>query len=86
MIVITNSVLLVYLFRENKSYGGKKPFAFILWCSTIVSGTIFSLSGARYKQPPNNAAMDNAHTRWTETNQVEGTEVFAITVEGGPRK
>ncbi len=40
MIVIMNSVLLVYLFQENKSYGSKKPFVFILWCSTIVSGTV----------------------------------------------
>ncbi len=30
MIVIMNSVLPVYLFQENKSYGSKKPFAFIL--------------------------------------------------------
>jgi hypothetical protein len=30
MIVIMSSVLLVYLFQENKSYGSKKPFAFIL--------------------------------------------------------
>ncbi len=29
MIVIVSSVLLVYLFQENKSYGSKKPFAFI---------------------------------------------------------
>jgi hypothetical protein len=28
--VIMNSVLYVYLFQENKSYGSKKPFAFIL--------------------------------------------------------
>ncbi len=30
MIVIVNNVLLDYLFQENKSYGSKKPFAFIL--------------------------------------------------------
>jgi hypothetical protein len=34
MIVAMSSVLLVYLFQENKSYGSKKPFAFILWCTT----------------------------------------------------
>ncbi len=28
-----SNVLLVYLFQENKSYGSKKPFAFILWCT-----------------------------------------------------
>ncbi len=28
-----NSVLLYYLFQENKSFGSKKPFAFILWCT-----------------------------------------------------
>jgi hypothetical protein len=28
--VTVNSVLLVYLFQENKSYGSRKPFAFIL--------------------------------------------------------
>jgi hypothetical protein len=33
MIVIVNSVLFDYLFQENKSYGSKKPFAFILWCT-----------------------------------------------------
>jgi hypothetical protein len=22
-----------YLFQENKSFGSKKPFAFILWCT-----------------------------------------------------
>jgi hypothetical protein len=33
MIVVMSSVLLVYLFQENKSYGNKKPFAFILWCT-----------------------------------------------------
>jgi hypothetical protein len=27
-----NRVLLYYLFQENKSFGSKKPFAFILWC------------------------------------------------------
>ncbi len=32
MIIIMSSVLLVCLFQENKSYGSKKPFAFILWC------------------------------------------------------
>jgi hypothetical protein len=30
IIVLANNVLLDYLFQENKSYGGKKPFAFIL--------------------------------------------------------
>jgi hypothetical protein len=30
MIVIVNSVLFDYLFQENKSYGSKKPVAFIL--------------------------------------------------------
>jgi hypothetical protein len=24
---------LYYLFQENKSFGSKKPFAFILWCT-----------------------------------------------------
>ncbi len=33
IIVIVNNVLLDYLFQENKSYGSKKPFAFILWCT-----------------------------------------------------
>jgi hypothetical protein len=33
MIVIMNSVLSLYLFQENKSYGSKKPFAFIPWCT-----------------------------------------------------
>ncbi len=28
-----NRVLLYYLFQENKSFGSKKPFAFILWCT-----------------------------------------------------
>jgi hypothetical protein len=28
-----NHVLLYYLFQENKSFGSKKPFAFILWCT-----------------------------------------------------
>ncbi len=28
-----NSILPDYLFQENKSYGSKKPFAFILWCT-----------------------------------------------------
>jgi hypothetical protein len=28
-----NCVLLYYLFQENKSFGSKKPFAFILWCT-----------------------------------------------------
>jgi hypothetical protein len=30
IIVIVNSVLFDYLFQENKSYGSKRPFAFIL--------------------------------------------------------
>jgi hypothetical protein len=30
IIVITNSALVDYLFQENKPYGSKKPFAFIL--------------------------------------------------------
>jgi hypothetical protein len=30
IIVIVNDVLSDYLFQENKSYGSKKPFAFIL--------------------------------------------------------
>jgi hypothetical protein len=30
MIVIVNIVLLDYLFEENKSYGSRRPFAFIL--------------------------------------------------------
>jgi hypothetical protein len=30
MIVIVNNVLFDYLFQENKSYGSKGPFAFIL--------------------------------------------------------
>ncbi len=34
MIIIVNSILPVYLFQVNKSYGSKKPFAFILWCTT----------------------------------------------------
>jgi hypothetical protein len=33
MIVVMSSVLLVYLFQENKSYGSTKPFVFILWCT-----------------------------------------------------
>jgi hypothetical protein len=28
-----NHVLVYYLFQENKSFGRKKPFAFILWCT-----------------------------------------------------
>ncbi len=33
-ITITLAVLYcTYLFQENKSYGSKKPFAFILWCT-----------------------------------------------------
>ncbi len=28
-----NRVLLYYLFQENKSFGSKAPFAFILWCT-----------------------------------------------------
>jgi hypothetical protein len=28
-----NRVLLYNLFQENKSFGSKKPFAFILWCT-----------------------------------------------------
>jgi hypothetical protein len=28
-----NHVLLYYLFQENKSFGSKTPFAFILWCT-----------------------------------------------------
>jgi hypothetical protein len=28
-----NRVFLYYLFQENKSFGSKKPFAFILWCA-----------------------------------------------------
>jgi hypothetical protein len=28
-----NRVLLYYLFQENKSFGSKIPFAFILWCT-----------------------------------------------------
>ncbi len=28
-----NNVLFWLLFQENKSYGSKKPFAFILWCT-----------------------------------------------------
>ncbi len=28
-----NRVWLYYLFQENKSFGSKKPFAFILWCT-----------------------------------------------------
>ncbi len=38
MIVIVNSILLVCLFQENKSYGSKKPFALTLWYSTICVG------------------------------------------------
>jgi hypothetical protein len=30
MILIMNSVLFDYLFQENKSYGSKRPIAFIL--------------------------------------------------------
>jgi hypothetical protein len=39
MIIVTskahnrNRVLLYYLFQENKSFGSKTPFAFILWCT-----------------------------------------------------
>ncbi len=33
MTVIVNGVLSVYLFQENKSYGSKRPFALILWCT-----------------------------------------------------
>ncbi len=33
IIVIVNNVLLDYLFQENKSYGSKKPIAFIFWCT-----------------------------------------------------
>jgi hypothetical protein len=28
-----NHVFIVLLFQENKSFGSKKPFAFILWCT-----------------------------------------------------
>jgi hypothetical protein len=28
-----NRVLLYYLFQENKSFGSKTPFGFILWCT-----------------------------------------------------
>jgi hypothetical protein len=41
--MIVSRVLLycTYLFQENKSYGSKKLFAFILWCTgSFVSGTI----------------------------------------------
>jgi hypothetical protein len=29
-----NHVLLYYLFQENTSFGSKKPFVFILWCTS----------------------------------------------------
>jgi hypothetical protein len=42
-----NRVLLYYLFQENKSFGSKTPFAFILWCTgSCVKHNLFSL---RYK-------------------------------------
>jgi hypothetical protein len=31
--VVTRDVLFVYLFKKNKSYGSKKLFTFILWCT-----------------------------------------------------
>ncbi len=43
MIVIVNSILPVYLFKENKSCGSKKPFAFILWCTRSRVGHNFYL-------------------------------------------
>jgi hypothetical protein len=38
-----SSVLLVYLFQENKSYGSKKPFAFILCCTRKSCGAQFGI-------------------------------------------
>jgi hypothetical protein len=39
-----NHVLIVYLFQENKSFGSKKPFAFILWCTrSCVKHSFFML-------------------------------------------
>jgi hypothetical protein len=32
-----NHVLLYYLFQENKSFGSKKPFAFILWRTRTIT-------------------------------------------------
>jgi hypothetical protein len=43
--VIVNYVLLCCLFQENKSYGSKKPFAFILWCTRSCVGHNNSASG-----------------------------------------
>jgi hypothetical protein len=38
MIVIMNCVLLCLSVWENKSYGNRKPFAFILWCTRSCVG------------------------------------------------
>jgi hypothetical protein len=41
------------LFQENKSYGSKKPFAFILWCTTPSRQAQFCLTTGceRYWRP-----------------------------------
>ncbi len=39
-----NRALLCYLFQENKSFGSKTPFAFILWCTgSCAEQNLFSL-------------------------------------------
>jgi hypothetical protein len=50
------------LFQENKSFGSKKPFEFILWCArSCVEHKLFSLYTTQYKQP-----LDNEHG-WRHT-------------------
>jgi hypothetical protein len=63
----------VYLFQENKPYGSKKPFAFILWCArNCVGHNLFSLHTVQYEQLLDNAETDGGIHKMNGTNQTEG--------------
>ncbi len=58
IIVIVNSGLPVYLFQENKSYGSKKPFAFILWCTRSRFGHSNNTTNTKHNK------QAEAHDTW----------------------
>jgi hypothetical protein len=63
----------VYLFQENKPYGSKKPFAFILWCArSCVGHNLFSLHTVQYEQLLDNAGTDGGIHKMNGSNQTEG--------------
>jgi hypothetical protein len=65
---IRNPFSLYYLFQENKSFGSKKPFAFILWCT-----------GSCVEH--NNSAIKNMNTSGKKYNTVHSCLTFLWLVE-----